>query len=125
MDGYGQIGPEKGSYANDVREVAQSLFHPERAAFVALSDKSTKLRLVLVLRESFALVGQGPEGVDVGEDYIFVGCVEHGAYWFQLGAYHAPDYVASKLGIENADGDTVSEFLTRLAHELTIEKETV
>jgi hypothetical protein len=132
MDGYGQIGPEKGDYAADVRAVADQL--DAGPTLVSLADKGTKLNLVLV--PALRIQGRSPnvEGTfghtvvaeaiglprrpDLSsgdlDNWLFVGVIEHGAYWFRPGGYISAGYVADKLDVEVADGETVAEFLTRL-----------
>lgn len=127
MDAFGAIGPEKGDYAEDSRAVAK-LLRSYGAVYVELADKSTKLRIVLTGREHLVCPGAEPSGVPLREpnhddseevpaNYLHVAVLDHGAYWFRLGDFHQPGYVAARLGIEEPDGETVGEFLTRLNAE--------
>lgn len=117
MDVHGQIGPEKGDYAADVKRVADVL-ETGRTAYVKLADRGTSYRLVLIERESLAFPALDPDspidGVPPGSNYLFVAVIEHGAYWFRLDTYPDPGYVADKLDLHEADGEVLAEFLSRL-----------
>lgn len=119
MDAHGQIGPEKGDYAADVVAVARKL--REGTTYVDLAHNGTKYRLLLTLREDVDRLGDyGIEGVPAGQGFIHVAATDHGHYWFQLGGYIAPSYVADKLDDFNeTDGKTIAEFLKRLELALT------
>lgn len=125
MDAHGQIGPEKGGYAQDVKEVAILL--ASETTYVRLADHGSQYRLLLTLRDLVVSLGDEDDqidGVPRGEGFIHVAVQEHGAYWFQLGGFQASGYVGSKLGLGEKDGSVIGEFLTRLAIALDFQKET-
>ena len=109
------IGVEYTNYALDARIVA-NLLADRGSVLLALADKGTRLNLAITLREHLHMPFGEPEGL--GEDphdcWALVSIVEHGAYWLNLRGYLAPNYIADKLDITVADGETVAEFLTRL-----------
>ena len=120
MDEYGQIGPEKGDYAADMQAVWRALQDAgdPKPVFVKLADAGTLLRLLVAWAPAIGVPGSAPWPVDGTseplEDWFFVAVVEHGAYWFRVDTLQKGGYVASKLGLEARDGETVAEFLTRL-----------
>lgn len=118
MDEHGQIGPEKGQYPADVRAVAR-LLRDNGHVLVKLSDRMTVYWLHIALREGIPTMldnGYVIGGVPSDAGYVLVSCVEHGSYWFQLGGFNAPEYVATKLDLAGVvDGEIISEFLARLA----------
>lgn len=119
MDAYGQIGPEKGEYAADVRDVSRCL--TGATVHVALADRGTCLGMFLTTAEDLSMPkgGKMPAAVRLNEGYVLVALPDHGAYWFKLdGGYHAPGYVAERLGLGQGDGEIVAEFLTRLDVEI-------
>jgi hypothetical protein len=110
------IGPDRSTdYASDVRLAARML-SDHGATFVPLAHRGTLLKLVVVLRENLFSPFTEIEGLgdDVNDCWAFVACHDHKAYWFNLRCYLAGGYVAEKLDIAPADGDTVAEFLTRV-----------
>lgn len=119
MDGFGQIGPDKGNYAADVKATVTEL-EAGGPVYLALADRGTKYELVLVLADRIAAMElaalRRSFGADSTQDWLFVGWLGHGAYWFKLdGGYIAPSYVAKSFGVESeADGEVLAEFLTRL-----------
>ena len=119
MDQYGQIGPEKGNYGEDVRDVANALKFPERAVHVLLTHRMTQQSLVLCLKDAMELNGPVAgcsEGV-----WLFVARLEHGAYWFRYDHMLDASYVASKLDIHRVDAETLVDFIERIARELGVE----
>lgn len=81
-----------------------------------LADRMTSLHLHLALRDDLPCIDDGQiSGVPEGEGYLLVSRVSHGCYWFVLGAYHNPGYVAEKMGFRaEGDGEILAEFLTRV-----------
>lgn len=122
MDQYGQIGPEKDDYADDVRNVARGLCGA--TVYVKLADQGTRYNILLTSKADLGGPGGYPDGLDEEGEYVSTGrwvhvaVTEHGAYWFNVQAYNAPGYIATKLGLTPTDGEVIGEFLTRLRHEL-------
>jgi hypothetical protein len=117
VDSFGSIGPDKGEYAADVRKVAR-LLRARASVYVPLAAKATKLNMLVATRAGVALPFADWTSLDEGDRWVFVAVDGHGAAWFQFG-FNTPGYVADKLSVTHADGDTISEFLARLAAELT------
>lgn len=119
MDEFMQIGPEKGDYDADVLAVAAALNGAERAVHVLLTHRLTQQSIVVCLKEKMELlcpvVGTRPGR------WLFVARPEYGAYWFQLDFKMDPGYVASKLGINPIDAETLTDFMERIARAIGIE----
>lgn len=107
----GVIGPERGSYAADVRAIAERL-DAGWTVFVALDDEGTRYNLVVARVQDIDSLGRDPGGVT--DEYLFVAVQDHGAYWFNPTSLLTPDYVANKLNVSDTDGKVIGEFLTRL-----------
>lgn len=114
MDQHGQIGPEKGTYAADAREVARRLLNGA-PVYVAVAHRMTRIDLILIRAEHLSAPGQMPSQI-TGHDgeWLYVSWIEHGSGWFDISTYLAPDYVAESLNASPVDGETIAEFLTRL-----------
>lgn len=117
MDQYGQIGPEKGSYARDVRTVARMLVRGETPVYVAHVARMTRLGLHLWLRSREGDLQVAPRGLEDAE-WLYVLVDEHGGTHFEIGSYLAPDYIATRLNVTLADAKELGEFFARLWVEL-------
>lgn len=116
-----EIRPDEPGYASYCRLVVDALSRADEnnCVFVALVAKSTRMELAIVLQSAMFQVTEPRQ--PAANAYAMVAVMEHGAYWFDLESYLAPSYVAEKLNITSADGETIAEFLTRLGAAMRME----
>jgi hypothetical protein len=121
MDRFGQIGPEKGAYDEDVSNIANALQYGERAVTFALTHRMTRQQVTVVLKDKMEVYGAdhggGPPGTR-GGCFAYVGVDEHGSYWFQIDLLVHWSFLKTKLGLHDVDAQTLSEFLAKLGGAL-------
>lgn len=115
MDEYGQIGPEKGDYQDDLATIAEALkIGPVR---IKLADRMTRYDLVLATADRMGWLAAEPDrelGAPV-EHWLLVAQDRRGCGWFRLGTPHAA-YVAEVMRMANAgDGEVIAAFIAALA----------
>ena len=119
MDGYGQIGPEKGTYDEDLKYLADRLYEFS-PVFVKLADRGTQYELFLFLARSLDCPFGTPDGIEYGDPekeelWLHVSKPRQGAAWFKLDAEQHASYVNETMGFTaNGDGEVIAAFLTRL-----------
>src|SRR5690348_2433853 len=100
MDEFGQIGPEKGRYGEDVQDVANALRFGERAVTLALTHRLTRQQVTVALKSSMEVIGEdyggGPPGTRGDGLWVFLAVDEHGAYWFRIDHFVDAGYIATK-----------------------------
>lgn len=115
-DEYGQIGPEKLRYSDDLDHIASlltkglTLTRPHdqpRTVDVLFTARSTAKHVVLVLMDSTVIYDARPNGLSDGS--LFVGINEGKAAWMPMQWLHW-SYVAQYLGQSWGDGDTDHPF---------------
>jgi acetylornithine/succinyldiaminopimelate/putrescine aminotransferase len=122
MDKYGQIGPDKGEYDHDVALVANSLTAGIQAVSVILAHRGTRMQLLLASKEHTLVFGGDPL-YDAAGVWVFLAVQEHGAHWFRIDTIAHTSYLREKLGVTEADAETISDFLVRLGHAMGLRVE--
>lgn len=121
MDEYGQTGPERDSYDEDVRGIAEAL-GKGRAVYVRFAQRSTSYPLLIVQAVNLETGGAPLDGAGLQapiEHWFYVAREGDGAYWFNLhprfSTVATPWYVREKLNLPaEGDGECVAGFLQKL-----------
>lgn len=102
-DEYGQIGPDKPGYADDVHRIRDRLGRPQRlgvgmgeAVAFPFAANLTKKHVVLVLLSSCEQLSR-PEGF-ASQDALFVGIADGQSAWLPTDSWLHPAYVGQYLG---------------------------
>lgn len=121
MDQYGQIGPEKGSYAADVKVVA-NMIRNGTTVHLAHAHRGSRFDVILAPTDSIVqtadlLNAESPrEWASPGT--IFVAIIGKGAYTFHHGPWIAPSYLQEKLDLTEPDAEAIGGLLKRLHDEI-------
>jgi hypothetical protein len=118
VDRFGQIGPEKGDYADDVESIADKLRFNENPVTFPLTHRMTRQQVTVALKDKVEVYGAGPEGTRGDGLWVFVAVDEKGAYWFRIDFLVEAGYAAAKLNLHPVDAETLVEFLALLADKL-------
>lgn len=120
MDEYGQIGPEKGDYERDCRQVAHALRNHGNV-FVAFAANGTRMDLTLIHKADLLCLPNGARPAGIGKlgadlpdtsQWVLVVREGYGSYWFDLTAHIAPGYLQGKFErTTDIDAEVLTEFL--------------
>jgi hypothetical protein len=125
MDGYGQVGPEKPGYKDDVRAVGRKLAR-RGVVDVEFAARMTAHHIVFVIlptkaEEAIASeplwYSSRPDGFG-DQPGIFVGIDNGKAAWLPARGDLHPDYVEQYLGTPYGGGPELADFINEVARVL-------
>ena len=102
-DEFGQVGPEKPRYDEDVDGIIAELTHGARTVNVKFAARSTMKHIVLTTLHAIARIDADPEGFG-GKDALFVGIDNGRAAWLPLEFWLDPGYIEQYLHQPFGDG---------------------
>lgn len=123
-DRFGQIGPEKGDFAEDCLALAV-LLRAGRTVYVPLAHRMTRQGITLALSDSIDVPWAGPEGMHQRHEeapWLFLAVEGRGAYHFRCGRdWNDAGYVAGHLckdGYNEVDSESIKLLLDQLGDAL-------
>jgi len=118
-DEYGQVGPDKPRYKEDIEHIIAELTSGAIVVNVKFAARSTMKHIVLTTLHRCARIDANPEGFG-GKDALFVGIADGRAAWLPIEFPLDPGYVHSNLGtpfgIDTDRGDSpLTDLVNRVA----------
>lgn len=121
-DQYGQVGPDKPDYDDDLTRIASLLRHGSTVD-VLFTARLTAKHVVLARLAIVDIIGARPQGFAEYGDALFVGIDNGQAGWMPMAEYLHEGYVARYLGHSWGDGSDdhpFADFLNELIKRLVI-----
>lgn len=119
-DEYGQVGPDKPDYADDLTRIAALLGHGSTVD-VLFTARSTAKHVILARLAIVDLLGARPVGFADRGDALFVGIDNGRAAWLPMSGWLHEGYIAQYLGQSWGDGSDdhpLADFLNGIIERL-------